>query len=70
MTDELSSYKVVAEIEELAHERVAHSKKEYVRGEVHTNTVEGFYSVFKRGFKGVYQHCKEKHLHPPLSLRI
>ena len=29
----------------------------------HTNTVEGFYSVFKRGMKGVYQHCREKHLH-------
>jgi transposase-like protein len=41
MTDELSSYKVIAEIEELAHESVKHSKKEYVRGEVHTNTVEG-----------------------------
>ncbi len=33
------------------------------RGETHTNTVEGFYSVFKRGMKGVYQHCAEKHLH-------
>ena len=29
----------------------------------HTNTVEGFYSVFKRGMKGVYQHCSEQHLH-------
>jgi hypothetical protein len=46
-----------------SHETVAHSKKEYVRGDVHTNTVEGFYSIFKRGMKGVYQHCKEKHLH-------
>ena len=44
MTDELSSYKTVAEIEELNHESVKHSKKEYVRGEVHTNTVEGYYS--------------------------
>ena len=34
-----------------------------MRGAVHTNTVEGFYSVFKRGMKGVYQHCGEKHLH-------
>ena len=33
------------------------------RGDAHTNTVEGFYSVFKRGMKGVYQHCAEKHLH-------
>src|SRR5260221_10496578 len=33
----------------------------------HTNTVEGFYSIFKRGMKGVYQHCKEKHLHRYLA---
>jgi hypothetical protein len=46
-----------------AHETVKHSAQEYVRGDVHTNTVEGFFSVFKRGMKGVYQHCKEKHLH-------
>jgi hypothetical protein len=38
-----------------------------VRGDVHTNTVEGYYSIFKRGMKGVYQHCKEKHLHRYLS---
>jgi hypothetical protein len=31
--------------------------------DTHTNTVEGFYSVFKRGMKGIYQHCAEKHLH-------
>jgi hypothetical protein len=30
---------------------------------VHTNTVEGFYSIFKRGMRGVYQHCSKKHLH-------
>ena len=34
-----------------------------MRGAVHTNTVEGYYSIFKRGMKGVYQHCNEKHLH-------
>jgi ISXO2-like transposase domain len=32
-----------------------------------TNTVEGYYSIFKRGMKGVYQHCKEKHLHRYLA---
>ena len=31
--------------------------------EIHTNTVEGYFSVFKRGMKGVYQHCGKKHLH-------
>ena len=40
---------------------------EYVRGTVHTNTVEGYFSVFKRGMKGVYQHCNEKHLHRYLA---
>jgi hypothetical protein len=34
-----------------------------VRGNVHTNTVEGYYSIFKRGMKGIYQHCGERHLH-------
>jgi hypothetical protein len=37
--------------------------RKYARGDVTTNTVEGFYSIFKRGMKGVYQHCGEKHLH-------
>ena len=32
-------------------------------GEVHANTLEGFFSIFKRGMKGVYQHCAKKHLH-------
>ncbi len=45
------------------HDFVRHGAGEYGRGIVHTNTVEGFYSVFKRGMKGVYQHCSEKHLH-------
>jgi hypothetical protein len=39
----------------------------YVRGIVHINTIEGYYSIFKRGMKGVYQHCKEKHLHRYLA---
>jgi transposase-like protein len=44
------------------HESVDHSKGEYVRGDVHTNTVEGFFSVFKRGLVGVYQHMDRAHL--------
>ncbi len=35
--------------------------------EVHTNTIEGYFSIFKRGMKGVYQHCAEKHLHRYLA---
>ena len=50
-----------------AHRTVRHASGEYVRGEVHTNTVEGFFSIFKRGMKGVYQHCSEKHLHRYLA---
>jgi hypothetical protein len=49
------------------HESVKHSDKEYVRGDIHTNTVEGVFSIFKRGMKGVYQHCGEKHLHRYLA---
>ena len=49
------------------HETVKHTAGEYVRGEVHTNTIENFFSVFKRGMRGVYQHCQEKHLHRYLS---
>jgi transposase-like protein len=50
-----------------SHETVNHRRKEYVRGLVHTNTVEGYFSVFKRGMTGVYQHCSEKHLHRYLA---
>jgi transposase-like protein len=49
------------------HQTVKHSGGEYAREEVHTNTVEGAFSIFKRGMRGVYQHCKEKHLHRYLS---
>jgi transposase-like protein len=44
------------------HEFVDHSKGEYVRGDAHTNTLEGFFSVFKRGLVGVYQHIDQKHI--------
>ena len=53
------------------HFTVNHTDKEYARYEgervISTNTVEGFYSIFKRGMKGVYQHCSEKHLHRYLA---
>jgi transposase-like protein len=66
MTDEGAHYGEVGQ-EFDSHETVNHSKEEYVRGDVHTNTVEGYYSIFKRGMKGVYQHCSEKHLHRYLA---
>lgn len=49
------------------HFTVNHSKYEYARGPVTTNTVEGYFSIFKRGMKGVYQHCSEAHLHRYLA---
>jgi transposase-like protein len=65
-TDESKLYKDEAPFF-AAHETVRHSAKEYVRGDVHTNTAEGYFSIFKRGMKGVYQHCSEKHLHRYLA---
>ena len=44
-----------------SHETVRHSGG-YARGDVNTNSAEGFFGVFKKGMKGVYQHCSEKHL--------
>jgi transposase-like protein len=70
MTDEASWYKWVGR-EFASHDRVEHTAEEYVRREgekvITTNTVEGYYSIFKRGMKGVYQHCSEKHLHRYLA---
>jgi transposase-like protein len=66
MTDEWRGYNDLRQ-HFASHETVKHSAEEYVRGDVHTNTVEGYFSVFKRGMKGVYQHCAEKHLHRYLA---
>jgi transposase-like protein len=66
MTDQGAAYPEIA-AEFSSHETVNHAREEYVRGHVHTNTVEGYYSIFKRGMKGIYQHCSEKHLHRYLS---
>ena len=51
----------------LRHRRVKHTAGEYVRGDVTTNTVESYFSIFKRGMRGTYQHCAEKHLHRYLA---
>lgn len=58
MTDGAQFYKATG----FKHESVDHSKGEYVRGEAHTNTLEGYFSVFKRGMVGTYQHCGEQHM--------
>ena len=66
MTDESRFYTKVGK-EFASHETVMHSAKEYARGDVTTNTIEGVFSIFKRGMRGVYQHCAEKHLHRYLA---
>jgi transposase-like protein len=67
MTDEARHYVALGQEFKGGHGAVTHSADEYVRGEIHSNTVEGYYSIFKRGMKGVYQHCSEKHLHRYLA---
>ena len=61
-TDEASYYRQLGN-HFAEHMSVNHSAGEYGRGEAHTNTLEGYFSIFKRGMKGVYQHCGKKHLH-------
>jgi transposase-like protein len=59
MTDTATRYKFAPVA---SHEMVDHHKFEWVRDDVHTNTLEGFFSVLKRGLVGVYQHVDIKHL--------
>ncbi len=69
MTDEARHYRTIGR-DYAAHTSVAHAHGEYVRkgdASVHTNTIEGYFSIFKRGMKGVYQHCQKKHLHRYLA---
>ncbi|MGM0743507.1 MAG: IS1595 family transposase [Pseudomonadota bacterium] len=61
-TDEAGQYRKLS-ADFAAHDFTRHGAGEYVRGDVHTNTIEGYFSIFKRGMKGVYQHCSKKHLH-------
>ena len=60
-TDEFKIYPPIAR-QGYGHEVVKHGEKEYVRGKVHTNTVEGFWSHLKRGIKGIYIQVSQKHL--------
>ena len=72
MTDEANIYTKLGR-DFASHQSVDHSREEYAYYDkpsdtvVSTNTVEGYYSIFKRGMKGVYQHCAEKHLHRYLA---
>jgi transposase-like protein len=61
MTDSFKSYRGLAK-EFASHEYVSHSDGEYVRGDVHTNTAENYFSILKRGIDGTYHHISEAHL--------
>ena len=61
MTDEARQYKPLGKAF-AEHHTVNHGIGEYVRGDAYTNTIEGYFSIFKRGMKGVYQHCNSTHL--------
>jgi hypothetical protein len=67
MTDQAHMYRAIGR-RFASHEAVDHGKEEWVRGDAHTQTVEGFFSIFKRGMTGIYQHCSERrHLHRYLA---
>ena len=66
MTDEHRAYKTPGK-EFASHDTVAHSLKEYVRDDIHTNTIEGVFSLLKRGLHGAYHHVSPEHLHRYLS---
>lgn len=65
MTDEFKLYKMLRK--DFQHKFVRHSLGEYVRGEIHTNTIEGYFSLLKRGITGVFHHVSKKHLHRYLN---
>ena len=62
MTDSAPVYKKIGK-EFASHETVDHNRKEYARGDVTTNTIEGFFGILKRGIGGIYQHVGDEHLH-------
>jgi transposase-like protein len=66
-TDEALRYVKLGRKFKGGHQVVNHGKGDYGLGTHTTNSVEGFFSIFKRGMKGVYQHCDEKHLHRYLA---
>jgi len=66
-SDENSSYKGLGDEFAGGHHTTVHSKHEYVRGEVHSNTVEGFFSIVKRGLNGIYHNVSREHLHRYMS---
>lgn len=67
LSDENAAYAGIGAEFDGGHHTVTHSKREYVRGDVHSNTVEGFFSLVKRGLYGVYHNVSKEHLHRYMS---
>jgi len=67
LSDEYPSYTGIGAEFAGGHETVCHSAKEYVRGDVHSNTIESFFSQVKRGVNGIYHAVSKRHLHRYLS---
>jgi len=61
MTDDFRAYKTLRR--EYDHRSINHSLGRYVDGPIHTNTIEGYFSILKRGINGVFHHVSKKHLH-------
>ena len=59
-TDDFLSYARIGKY--YPHETVGHGTGEYVRGKAHTNSIESFWALFKRGYTGIYHHMSRKHL--------
>ncbi len=61
MSDDMGAYRGIKD-HFRSHDVIRHSQDEYVRDTIHTNTIEGYFSILKRGLRGVYQHVAKKHL--------
>ena len=60
MSDDFLPYARIGKM--FPHKSVSHGRSEYVKGDCHTNSIESFWAVFKRGYHGVYHHMSKKHL--------
>jgi transposase-like protein len=67
MTDENNCYHGIGQEFEGGHHKVHHARKEYARGDICTNTVEGFFALLKRGIYGTFHNVSKKHLHRYLA---
>lgn len=67
ITDDNKSYNGIGEEFAGGHHTTVHSRGEYVRGDIHSNTIEGFFSIVKRGLNGIYHNVSKKHLHRYLA---